>query len=117
MRQGNKAAACKIYDDAVAAAADKGSSSEKTYAFLVVSYAHFLVQSFKDVDAARSLYASALQQAPGSLSLWEGAIHLEENLDAPVRSLSGFWEAYYPCAISIFACDPWHAQLSANYLS
>ncbi|CAL8466906.1 g6442 [Coccomyxa elongata] len=82
-RQGNKAAACKIYDDAVAAAADKGSSSEKTYAFLVVSYAHFLVQSFKDVDAARSLYASALQQAPGSLSLWEGAIHLEENLDAP----------------------------------
>ena len=85
MRQGNKAAACKIYDNAVAAAADKGSSSEKTYAFLVVSYAHFLVQSFKDLDAARSLYSSALQQAPGSLSLWEGAIHLEENSDAPVR--------------------------------
>lgn len=90
VRQGNKAAACKIYDDAVAAAADKGSSSESTYAFLVVTYAHFLVQNFKDVDAARSLYATALQQAPGSLSLWEGAIHLEENHDAPVRSFSAF---------------------------
>ena len=83
--QGNKAAACRIYNEAVAAAGDKVSSSEKTYAFLVVSYAHFLMQAYKDVNAARSLYASALQKAPGSLSLWEGAIHLEESLDAPVR--------------------------------
>lgn len=84
--QGNKEAACRIYDDAVAAAAEKGSPGDKTYAFLVVSYAHFLMQAYKDVDAARSLYATALQRAPSSLSLWEGAIHLEESVDAPVRT-------------------------------
>ncbi|EIE26590.1 hypothetical protein COCSUDRAFT_59113 [Coccomyxa subellipsoidea C-169] len=82
-RQGVKAAACRIFDDAVAAAAEKGPQGEKTYAFLVVSHAHFLMQSYKDIDAARAAFAAALQKAPGSITLWEGAIHLEESVDAP----------------------------------
>ncbi len=84
--QGVKAAACRIFDDAVAAAAEKGPQGEKTYAFLVVSHAHFLMQSYKDIDAARAAFAAALQKAPGSITLWEGAIHLEESVDAPVRT-------------------------------
>lgn len=83
--QGNKEAACRIFDEAVTAAADKGLDGEKAHTFLVVSYAHFLVQQYKDVDAARSLYAAALQRAPSSVALWEGAIHLEESIDAPVQ--------------------------------
>jgi hypothetical protein len=85
--QGDREAACKAYDDSLALAAGKGTpESEKSYAFLVVSYARLLAQAYDDAAAARALYEGALQKLPGSRTLWEGAIHLEESLSTPVRA-------------------------------
>lgn len=85
--QGNREAACKVYDAALVAVAEKGSAGEGTYAFLVVAYARLLAQAFDDASAGRSLYEGALAKLPGSRTLWEGAIQFEENLNAPVRPL------------------------------
>lgn len=93
--QGRREAACKAFDDALQVLAEKGSDGESAYAFLLVSYAQFLYQHWKDADAGRALYEAALQQMPGSTVLWEGAIHFEESIDAPVWAP---WLAWQACA-------------------
>ncbi len=84
--QGDKAAACTVYKKAIAAAAGRGLDGEKTFAYLTVQYAHFLMVVYKDVEAARSAYSMALEKLPGCYTLWEGALHLELIAGAPVRS-------------------------------
>lgn len=59
---------------------------EKTYVYLTVQYAHFLVVVYKDVDGARSVFGAALERLPRSLTLWEGAIHLEQIAGAQVSA-------------------------------
>ena len=84
--QGDLAAARKVYDDALATLAGKGVEGSGSYAFAVVAYAQFLVQACSDAEAARALFEQALGKLPGSRTLWEGAIHLEETLaSTPVR--------------------------------
>jgi hypothetical protein len=83
--QGNKDAACKAFNDALSVLEQKGQDGENAYVFLTVSYAHFLYQAYKDTDTGRALYETALQRLPGNKTLWEGAIHFEETVDAPVR--------------------------------
>ena len=82
--QGDRAAACAVYQKAVAAAAERGADGEKTYVYLTVQYAHFLVVVYKDVEGAQAVYSAALEKLPRSLTLWEGAIHLEQIAGDPV---------------------------------
>ena len=82
--QGDRAAACAVYQKAIEAAAERGTEGEQTYIYLTVQYAHFLVVVYKDVEGARSVYSAALDRLPRSLTLWEGAIHLEQVAGAPV---------------------------------
>ena len=83
--QGDKAAACTAYQEAIAAAAERGADGEKAYVHLTVQFAHFLLVIYKDVEGARSAYSLALEKLPRSQTLWEGAIHLEQVSGAPVR--------------------------------
>ncbi len=82
--QGDRDAACSAYQKAIAAAAERGTDGEKTYVYLTVQYAHFLMVVYKDVEGARAVYSAALEKLPRSLTLWEGAIHLEQIAGAPV---------------------------------
>ena len=82
--QGDRAAACAVYQRAIAAAAERGAEAEKTCVYLTVQYAHFLMVVYKDMEGARTVYSAALETLPGSLTLWEGAIHLEQIAGAPV---------------------------------
>ena len=82
--QGDRAAACAVYQKAIVAAAERGTEGEQTYVYLNVQHAHFLVVVYQDVEGARSVYSAALDRLPRSLTLWEGAIHLEQVAGAPV---------------------------------
>ena len=82
--QGDKAAACATYQTAITAAAEKGLEGQKAYVFLTVQYAHFLLVVYKDVGGAKAAYSAALEKLPGSQTLWEGAIQLEQIVGATV---------------------------------
>ena len=77
--QGSKAAACGVYDRGLKAAAARGAAGSSAYAHLAIQYAHFLRVAYGDARGARAVYGEALRV------LWEGAIHLEETLEGPVR--------------------------------
>ena len=64
--QGDRAAACAVYQKAIEAAAERGTEGEQTYIYLTVQYAHFLVVVYKDVEGARSVYSAALDRLPRS---------------------------------------------------
>lgn len=81
-RQGNKAAACSVYDKFLQREAGKGTA---TYAFMVIQYINALQWGFEDSAKAREVYSAAIKKAPDSLTLWEGIIHFEETLPGPDR--------------------------------
>ena len=81
-RQGDKTAACSVYDKFLERENVKGTA---TYAFMVIQYINALQWGFKDAGKAREVYNAALKKAANSLILWEGIIHFEENLPGADR--------------------------------
>ena len=69
--------------------------------YLTVQYAHFLLVVYRDMEGARSAYRAALEKLPGSQTLWEGAIHLQQIVGATVCLCS-------PSHCSIHACTDVH---------
>lgn len=95
-RQGNKAAACSVYDKFLQREASKESA---TYAFMVVQYINALQWGFNDSVKAREVYNAALKKAADSLTLWEGVLHFEESLaggDRIMRVLDIYERAVAP---------------------
>ena len=98
-RQGDKAAACSVYDKFLEREGVKGNA---TYAFVVIQYINALQWGFKDVVTAREVYNAALKKAADSLTLWEGVIHFEENLpgdDRITRVLDIYDRAVVPAQV------------------
>ena len=96
--QGDKAAACATYQTAITAAAEKGLEGQKAYVYLTVQYAQFLLVVYKDVEGARSAYSAALEKLPGSQTLWEGAIHLDQIVGTTVCLCSSRHCSMHACA-------------------
>lgn len=101
--QGDKAAACATYQIAITAAAEKGLEGQKAYVYLTVQYAQFLLVVYKDVEGARSAYSAALEKLPGSQTLWEGAIHLQQIVGATVCLCSP--RHCFTHACTVYCCD------------
>lgn len=98
-----------MYDRGLKAAAARGAAGAATYAHLAIQYAHFLRVAYGDVRGARAVYGEALRVHPAQLVLWEGAIHLEETLEAPVRLQH--WSAVSACTApacgqAVIPCPP-----------
>lgn len=74
-----------MYDRGLKAAAARGAAGSSAYAHLAIQYAHFLRVAYGDARGARAVYGEALRVHPTLRVLWEGAIHLEETLEGPVR--------------------------------
>ncbi len=74
-----------MFDHGLKAAAARGAGGAAAYAHLAIQYAHLLRVAYGDARGARAVYGEALRVHPDQLALWEGAIHLEETLEGPVR--------------------------------
>ncbi len=74
-----------MFDRGLKAAAARGAGGAAAYAHLAIQYAHLLRVAYGDARGARAVYGEALRVHPDQLALWEGAIHLEETLEGPVR--------------------------------
>ena len=100
-RQGNNQAARSAYEDFLAADGAKEGGPSAAGHFLAVQYAHFLHAVLADTSAARGVLMAALEKAPGSKLLWEGAIHFEQSApgeDRAARTLALYERATAPPA-------------------
>ncbi|KAG0572900.1 hypothetical protein KC19_VG133400 [Ceratodon purpureus] len=74
-RQGNREAACSVFDAALQS--EKLKEDSRALAVLYIQYARFLDQVLKCEDKAREVYMTALDHLPTSKVLWEAAIFFE----------------------------------------
>ena len=65
--------------------------------YLTVQYAQFLLVVYKDIEGAMSAYGAALEKLPGSQTLWEGAIHLQQIVGATVCLYSSSYCYMHAC--------------------
>lgn len=110
--QGSQEAACAVYEAAIAAAAEKLPEDDKPFVHLTIQYAQFLLVVYRDAAGARAAYAAALEKLPRSQALWEGAIHLEQVVGAPVSCLL----LLTSLALSLFLSPSVHPICASFYM-